>query len=337
MADGKKKLPFSATLRAVGLLLAGAVAAAALTEWVAPDRRVAGDDGFYGMVIGPQVDVERAIPKLGALGVHTVRLRMDVRDWGRPDANTGAPAYDGALEQAPALDKQGFRVVLQVNSEGGAMPSYASARAVFEWLMKRPGASAVDVVEVLGPVTEQAANADAFSTRLTRAQQAQRYVDGPLKAAWEVVHQDARKKVLGGAFTPWQQAADRRNAGAWTLAVTRAYVRAGYLDRVDYAGFHPDLPTPAGQRDWIRQAAAVFGDKPIWVSEWQLARNAFPDDGSYVAAMGTSAQALHGELGTACYSGFTQDEGVVPVTQGGLGGYREQDPAFDAYRDWPKS
>ena len=333
----KVKLPFGSTLRTTGVLLAAAVAMAALTEWVAPDRRVAGDDAFYGMVVGPNVDVERAIPKLGALGVNTVRLRMDVKNWGNPAANTGGPAYDGALAQAPLLDEQGFRIVLQVNSEGGAMPSYGSARAVFEWLMDRPGASAVDVVEVLGPVTDQAANADAFSTRLTRAQQAQRYVDGPLRAAWDVVHRDKRKKVLGGAFTPWQQAADRRNVGNWTLAVTQAYVRAGYLDRVDYAGFHPDLPTAAAQRDWVRRAAALFGDKPIWVSEWQLVRSAFPDDGAYVAAMGSSARALRGELGTACYSGFTQEEGVVPVTEGGLGGYREEDPAFDAYRDWPRS
>ena len=336
MAD-KKVGPLTQTVRSAGLLLVSAVAAAALTQWVAPDRRVAGGDEFYGMVVGPQVDVDRAIPKLGALGVNTVRLRMDVKDWGRPAANTGSPAYDGALQQAPALERQGFRVVLQVNSEGGAMPSYGQARALFEWLLKRPGGPSVDVVEVLGPVTEQAANADAFSPTLTRARQAQRYVDGPLRAAWDVVHGDARKKVLGGAFTPWQQAADRRSAGAWTLGVTQAYIAAGYLDRVDYAGFHPDQPTAAAQQAWVRRAAALFGKKPIWVSEWQLTRSAFPDDGSYVDAMGASAVALHGILGTACYSGFTQEEGVVPVTQGGLGGYREDDPAFRAYRDWPKS
>jgi hypothetical protein len=336
VADNKAG-PLTSTVRSAGVLFVCAIAAAALTQWVAPDRRVAGDDEFYGMVVGPQVDVERAIPKLGALGVNTVRLRMDVKDWGRPAANTGAPAYDGALQQAPPLDAQGFRVVLQVNSEGGAMPSYRSARAFFDWLMNRPGASSVDVIEVLGPVTEQAANADAFSTTLTRAQQARRYVDGPLKAAWEVVRREHRKRVLGGAFTPWQQAADRRNVGAWTLAVTQEYVEAGYLDRVDYAGFHPDLPTAAAQAAWVKRAAALFGDKPIWVSEWQLVRSAFPDDGSYVQAMGSSAATLRGTLGTACYSGFTEAEGVVPVTRGGLGGYREDDPAFEAYRDWPKS
>ncbi|MFL6127603.1 MAG: hypothetical protein ACJ73E_00875 [Mycobacteriales bacterium] len=336
MADNKAG-PVTSTLRSAGLLLVGAIAAAALTQWVAPDRRVAGGDGFYGMVVGPQVDVDRAIPKLAALGVNTVRLRMDVKDWGRPSANTGSPGYDGALQQAPALDKQGFRVVLQVSSEGGAMPSYQQAKALFEWLLARPGASSVDVVEVLGPVTEQAADADAFSTRLTREQQAQRYVDGPLRAAWEVVHHTARKKVLGGAFSPWQQAADRRSAGAWTLAVTQAYVRAGYLERVDYAGFHPDQPSVAAQEAWVRRAVALLHPKPVWISEWQLTRSAFPDDRAYMDAMGASVAGLHGAVGTACYSGFTEEEGVVPVTRGGFGGYRELNPAFRAYRDWPKS
>lgn len=338
MADNSRLPgPILATFKAALLLFIASVAAAVLTRCVAPDRDVAGGDAFYGMVVGPQVDVDRAIPKLGALGVNTVRLRMDVRDWARPQANTGEERYDGALEQAPRLQDQGFRVVLQVSSEGGAMPSYGRAKALYEWLLDRPGAGSVDVVEVLGPVTERAANADAYSTTLTFAQQAQRYVDGPLRAADEVFH-GAGRKVLGGAFTPWQQVRELRPAGGWTLAVTKAYVAAGYLDRVDYAGFHPDQPTAAGQQAWVRRAAALFGQTPIWVSEWQLTRGAFPDDGSYVDAMGTAAVGLRdsGAVGSACYSGFTQDEGVVPVTQGGLGGYREDDPAFQAYRSWPK-
>jgi hypothetical protein len=52
--------------------------------------------------------------------------------------------------------------------------------------------------------------------------------------------------------------------------------------------------------------------------------------------MGLTLTNLRGRLGVACYSGFTEQEGVVPVTQGGLGGYREDDPAFTTYRDWPK-
>ncbi|HYT09210.1 MAG TPA: hypothetical protein VEL73_00960 [Mycobacteriales bacterium] len=333
MAD-KKKLPgpVDSTLKAGGLLFLAALGAALLTAWIAPSGKLAGPDPFYGMVIGPQVEVQNSLAKLDALGVNTVRLRMDVKDWGRPGANTGGAAYDGALGQAPVLKKRGFRVVLQVNSEGGAMPSYPRAKALFQWLLRRPGAGSVDVVEVLGPVTEQAANADAFSSTLTRAQQAQRYVGGPLRAADEVFHA-ARKKVLGAAFTPWQQASDLRPAGAWTLSVTKAYVAAGYLDRVDYAGFQADQPTAAAQVDWVRRAAALFGRKPVWVSEWQLNRSAFGDDGSYVDAMGAAARSLHGLVGTACYAGLTPAEGVVPVTKDGR---REAEPAFKAYRSWPK-
>ena len=322
--------------RSSALLLLCAVVAATLTWWLFPASSSAGEDEFYGMVVGPQVDVGRAVPKLEALGVNTVRLRTSVKDWGRPEANTGDEDYDGAFAQAPELADRGFRVVLQISSEGGAMPSYARSRAMFEWLLTRDGAKSVDVFEILGPVTEQAANADAFSTTLSRAEQARRYVDGPLRAAWDVFHSDARKKVLGGAFTPWQQVADGRATGGWTLGVTQAYVAAGYLDRVDYAGFHPDQSTAAAQRAWTKRAAELLGRKPIWVSEWQLNRNAFDSDGQYLDAMGSTIGDLNARVAVACYSGFTAEEGVVPVTEGGLGGYREDDPAFQAYRDWPK-
>lgn len=322
--------------RSAGMLALAAIVAAGLTTLIGRADKPAGKDSFYGMVVGPQVDVDRAIPKLSALGVNTVRLRMSVRDWARPTANTGSAAYDGALAQAPKLDEKGFRVVLQVDSEGGAMPSYARAKALFSWLMNRPGAKSVDVVEILGPVTDTASDADAFSTTLSRAQQAQRYVDGPLKAAWEVVHGSKRKKVLGAAFTPYQQSADGRATGSGNLSVTQAYVKAGYLDRVDYAGFHPDQSTVAQQEAWVKRATDVLGRKPVWVSEWQLNRQAFPDDGTYLNAMGQTLSSLRGRLGVACYSGFTDQEGVVPVTSGGLGGYREDDPAFTTYREWPK-
>jgi hypothetical protein len=323
-------------LRPALQLLFLAVLAALLTHFLVPSNMQAGGDSFYGMVIGPQIDVDRAMPKLGALGVNTVRLQMSVKDWSRPAANTGADQYDGALQQAPKLSDQGFRVVLQVDSEGGAMPSYARSKAFFTWLLGRPGADSVDVVEVLGPVTVRASDADAFSPTLTRSMQAHRYVDGPLKAAWEIVHGDHHKKVLGAAFTPFQQASDGRSAGSYNLGVTKAYVDAGYLKRVDYAGFHPDLSTPAQQEQWVKRARDLFAGTPLWVSEWQLNRAAYPSDGDYLDAMSQTVTNLRSQLGAACYLGFTDQEGSVPVTHSGFGGYQEDNPAFSTYRDWPK-
>ena len=119
--------------------------------------------------------------------------------------------------------------------------------------------------------------------------------------------------------------------------MTRAYVAAGYLDRVDYAGFQPDQPNADGQRVWVDRARAVLGDKPLWVSEWQLNREAFGSDGEYLDGMSQAVSALRGRADVLCYAGFTPDDGPVPVTQGGLGGYREDDPAFDVYRGWAKS
>ena len=323
-------------LRPVLFLLALAILATLLTHYLAPSGDAAGGDDFYGMVVGPQVNVDEAIPKLGTLGVNTVRLQMSVKDWSHPTANTGATQYDGALEQAPKLHDKGFRVVLQVDSEGGAMPSYSRAKSFFTWLMGRSGADSVDVVEVFGPVTVRASNADAMSTTLTRSMQAHRYVDGPLEAAWEVVHDGHHKKVLGGAFTPYQQAADGRSTASYNLSVTQAYVNAGYLDRVDYAGFHPDLTTPTQQEQWVQRARTMLAGKPLWVSEWQLNRSAYQSDGEYLDAMSKTVTNLRSQLGLACYLGFTDQEGSVPVTRSGFGGYQEDNPAFSTYRDWPK-
>ena len=323
-------------LRPVLVLLLLAILATLLTHYLSPSGDAAGGDSFYGMVVGPQVNVDEAIPKLATLGVNTVRLQVSVKDWSHPEANTGATRYDGALKQAPKLADKGFRVVLQIDSEGGAMPSYARAKSLFTWLMDRSGASSVDVVEVLGPVTVRSSNADAFSTTLTRSTQARRYVDGPLKAAWEVVHGSHHKKVLGAAFTPYQQAADGRSTGSFNLGVTQAYVTAGYLDRVDYAGFHPDLTTPAQQEQWVQKAGKLLAGKPLWVSEWQLNRSAYQSDGEYLDAMSKTVTNLRGQLGVACYLGFTDQEGSVPVARSGFGGYQEDNPAFATYKDWPK-
>jgi hypothetical protein len=260
---------------------------------------------------------------------------MSVKDWGRPEANTGAAAYDGALAQAPKLKAQGFQTVLLVDSEGGAMPSYARAKALFEWLLGRAGAKSVDVFEILGPVTEHASDADAFSVTLSLAEQGHRYVDGPLKAAADVFHR-ARRKVLGAAFTPRQQLASFDIRGGTGTAVTAAYVRAGYLDHVDYAGLRPTLDTPTAQANWVRSTAKLFGRKAVWVSEWALDRSAYPDPAGYAKAMDQALGRLHPLVAVACYQGFTESEDSYGVTDLTVGGYRPMQPAYDIYRGWRK-
>jgi hypothetical protein len=216
------------------------------------------------------------------------------------------------------------------------MPSYARSRGVFEWLLKRPGADAVDVFEILGPVTVRESDADAFSPTLSLDDQAKRYVDGPLRAGWDVFHRAADKKVLGAAFTPWQQVASFDTRGSDTVAVTQAYLRAGYLGRVDFANVQPSLGSPAAQVDWVRVVGKLFSPKPVWISEWGLDHTAYPDEKDYATAMGQAVGGLRGLVGVACYESFTPGPGSYGVTQGGLSGYRDQQPAYDTYKDWPK-
>ena len=130
------------------MLLVGAIVATLLTRFVAPDRTVAGNDTFYGMVVGPQVDVDRAIPKLGALGVNTVRLRMDVKDWGRPAANTGsdgvrrragtgARAGQAGLPDRPAGQQRGRRDAVVRAGQGAVRVAAEAARRGPRWTWSR--------------------------------------------------------------------------------------------------------------------------------------------------------------------------------------------------------
>jgi hypothetical protein len=320
------------TARNLGL---AALVAALLSTWLIRPHNSAGHDAFYGVAVDPTVAIERAMPRLSDLGVHTVRLHMEIKDWGRPTANVGGEVYDNALQQAEPLKREGFLVILQVASSGGAMPSYSRAKAVFEWLLTRSGASSVGVFEVFGPVTDHASNADAFSTTLSLDEQAQRYVQGPLKAAWDVFH-PARRKVLGGAFTPYQQLASYGSAGGATQAVTQAYVRAGYLDYVDYAGVHPSQQPPRKQADWVRAAQALL-HKPVWVSEWSIDPQQYLQEADFARALTQTVTALRPLVAVLCYTPFYAPSGSARVVQEAfLSGYRAQQPAYDAYKSWPK-
>jgi hypothetical protein len=53
--------------------------------------------------------------------------------------------------------------------------------------------------------------------------------------------------------------------------------------------------------------------------------------------MSTTVTGLHDQVAVACYLGFTDREGSVPVARSGLGGYQEDNPAFITYRSWPKN
>ncbi len=323
------------TLRVGRNLLLLAIGAALLTVWLGPDSEVAGPDPLYGMVVDPEVNAGQAVGRLGDVGVHTVRLRMDVKDWATPSANTGGTAYEGALDQAEPFADAGFRVVLRVNSEGGGIPSYGQARGFFQWLSGRPGWSSVDVVEVLGPVTVRASNADAFSTTLSLGEQARRYVQGPLKAAWDQFG-GSDVDVLGAAFTLWEQTRDFSASASYNLNVTKAYVRAGYLRYVDYAGLQPDFPSPAGQAAWVRRAAGVLTDKPIWISEWRLDQRRYADASAYTAAMSDARNRLASIVAVDMLGYATFSDDTIGVARDALGGYRPRQPAYDTYRDWPK-
>jgi len=85
--------------------------------------RAQGPDNFYGVIFSYGEDVTKAKPKLADLGVKWCRVWVNIKDWGTPSNNTGSAAYDNGYKQAIALKAAGYRVILEINSEWGKVPS----------------------------------------------------------------------------------------------------------------------------------------------------------------------------------------------------------------------
>jgi hypothetical protein len=88
--------------------------------------------------------------------------------------------------------------------------------------------------------------------------------------------------------------------------------------------------------EWARQAKALFGRTPVWISEWGLTKNDYPTAASYTDAMSRAVGPLRQSVAVVCYATFTPGTVSDGLVKPGLTGYRQVQPAYDAYRDWPK-
>jgi len=303
-------------------------------------------DDFYGVMFSYPENVTNADPRLQELGVRQARLWMNIKDWNTPENNTGGAKYDAqydaALRQALELHQRGYKVIFHMNSERGVVPSYDQARGVFAWLLAKPGLrEAVDVWEIFNELNNKQYYNLAYSTTVSMREQADAYVQGPLRAAWDVFHVGAGEPVLGGSWTLFQQSADYSPTGAATLALTRAYVDAGYLEYVDYAGIHPYENTTEASKRFMAEALELFGSKPVMITEWGLKPARFggrriTNIAGYTAAMSEMRSFLHGRVCTAAYYRFTPGNGWPGLV--GFGpSYTPVQPAYDTYASWPRN
>jgi len=266
---------------------------------------------FYGMHIGNDTDVAKAIPVLKDLGVQWTRLWVDT-DW--------SPQEHPAFQKAKTLKAAGFNTIVEFNQ--AKVPTPEQVKAYFDWAQTVPGLpEAIDVWEVLNELN---------IPRYWRGD-AQEYVNNVLKPAWNSLHPRG-EKVLGGAFTAWQNS-------DWGTGITERYVKAGYLNYVDYAGTHPYTNTVKQLREYMKAIAKVYGSKPMIISEWNFKAQKNPK--AWAKLLDQARPILQDRVFTACYYrfiGFNKEggwPGIVRKTK--QGNYTPKQPFYDLYKRWPKS
>jgi hypothetical protein len=277
-----------------------------------PSAPTAAPQEFYGMHIGNDTNVARAIPVLQDLGVRWTRLWVDV-DWNQRNVH---PAFQKARD----LKAAGFKVIMVFNQ--AKVPAYSTVKDYFDWVQTLPDLSeAVDVWEILNELN------------LSRywAGTADQYVKNVLKAAWDSLHPTG-ELVLGGSFTAYQ----RQNRYLGT-EVTRDYIRAGYLNYIDYAGSHPYTKTVREMEEHLAALQKHYGSKPMILSEWNFKQQ--PQHQSWAAMLKEVRPFVSDRVVTACYYrlvGFDQEGGWPGIVEQSKSSYTPVEPFYSLYKSWPK-
>ncbi len=305
------------------ILLLLSLLTALLPTFPVDQAAAAGTDSFYGMHIGNDTNISKAVPKLNDLGVKWVRVWIDVKNWSNPQDSAN---QSGAFQKAIDLKNAGFSVIAEFNSHNGAVPTYSQAKAYFDWVQTVPNLkSSIDIWEILNELN------------LTKywAGTPSEYVNGPLKAAWDSIRTPSggSEKILGGSWTAWQN-------DKWSTEITKTYIDAGYLTYIDYAGFHPYVNTVSELKSIMKSARSLFGSKPIILTEWNYKQksdyNAWKkelDRGrAWLYDNGVSIACFYRLLGTSSEGGWP---GVVQSDSSG--NYVNVSPFYNMYKYFPRN
>lgn len=300
--------------RFLALLFAAALIAMALGGSFRPVRSVSSND-FYGMHVGFDAYPPKAIPVLNDLGVRWVRVWTNM-DW---DNRTIPQSFNLARD----LKDAGFKVIMVFHQR--RVPTDSEVRDYFDWVQTVPGLSeTIDVWEILNEL-----NLSQYWEGT-----AEQYVNNVLKPAWDSLHRNG-ELVLGGSFTAYQNDGNRRLG----TTVTENYIRAGYLDYVDYAGSHPYTRTVTELRQHLDRVKSLFGAKPIMITEWNFKAQANHD--RWAAMLNEVRDYVSQRAVTACYYRLleTEKEGGWPgvvSSNPDEASYRPVEPFYSLYKSWPK-
>lgn len=272
--------------------------------------KAVGDDNFYGMHIGTDTSIPKAIPVLNDLGVKWTRVWMNV-DWGKR-------SKPKSFQMAKDLKAAGFKVIMVFNQS--RVPSYKAVKEYFDWVQTVPGMKeAVDVWEILNEL-----NLPKYWSGTP-----DEYVNQVLKPAWDSLHPQG-EQVLGGSFTAWQ---NRR----WGTSITKKYVNAGYLNYVDYAGSHPYTKTAGEMKTHINAVKKLYGSKPIMLTEWNFKQKS--SNKTWAEMLNQVRSYMDDRVVTACYYrliGFESEGGWPGIVSSTRKGYVPVEPFYSMYKKWPK-
>jgi hypothetical protein len=182
--------------------------------------------------------MDRAIPKLKALGVKSVRI------WLGTDFKS--KSWEGPMQRCVDYAAAGFDVMAVVVPRNGTIPSASNVKSWFNWAMDTKLKGAVDRWQIGNePDHDRYWNGSPVS-----------YVSGLLKPAAEVLRPEGEDVVSAGP--------------SWNPEDVRDMINAGMLNYVDYVGYHP-YSTDGLMKTRLQQIQSVVaGRKPIVASEWNV-------------------------------------------------------------------
>jgi len=191
---------------------------------------------YDGINVNTNADADRVIPVLRELGIKGVRLFLGMKTW-----NHRGNGQD--FLQAAKYKKAGFHVMMQVGTP--AVPTDSQAIGLFKWMKSRTGFSSVDMFQI-GNEPNHYKSWNGSLNDYMRV----------LKLAWKEL-KPAGAKIMGAGPT-------------YDVEACKKLKSLGYLDYVDYAGFHPYGNSAEQVISRLKGAREVFSSKPLIVSEWNI-------------------------------------------------------------------
>ncbi len=201
-----------------------------------PQAALSASSFYDGINVNTSADASSIIPKLKQLGIKGVRIWVGMKTWSHRGNGS-------AFVQAKKYRDAGITVMMNIGVKESA--SESTYRGFFSWMKNQKYFSSVNMFQIGNEPNHYKSWNGGLDGYMKL-----------LKVAWSELKPKGAK-ILGAGPTS-------------DVNAVKQLVQKGYLNYVDYAGFHPYGHTPAQIIDKLKQAKAIYGSKPLIVSEWNV-------------------------------------------------------------------